>query len=140
MKLENGKLSVSENEAEFRKKLEMVLQDWFDLCFWDLKEIIPKLAEEKNETYQIQYVNDDALNLRFKVIGEKGGSQQEKFEVELFRGDMVCSYPMCFVYRHGERETYSITKVVRVDHISTRAQQSNSEKGKKAYEKLMKEE
>lgn len=140
MKLENGKLNVSENEAEFRKKLERVLQDWFELCFWDLKEIIPKLAEEENETYQIQHVNDDTLNLRFKVIGEKGGNQQEKFEVELFRGDMVCSYPMCFVYRHGERETYSITKVVKVDHIPARVQQANNKKGKKAYEKLMKEE
>lgn len=140
MKLENGKLNVSENEVEFRKKLESVLQDWFELCFWDLKDIIPKLAEEENETYQIQYVSDDTVNLRFNVIGKKEGKQQEKFEVELFRGDMVCSYPMCFVYRHAERETYSITKVVKVDYIPIRAHQFNNKKGKKAYEKLIKEE
>ncbi len=139
MKLENGKLSVSENEAEFRKKLERVLQDWFDLCLWDLKEIIPKLAKEENETYQIQYVSDDTLNLRFKVIGEREGKQEE-FDVELFRGDMTCPYSMCFVYRDGERENYSITRVIHVDNLTISGQQFNNKKAKKAYEKLMKEE
>ncbi len=139
MKLENGKLTVSENEAEFRKKLERVLQDWFDLCFWDLKEIIPKLAKEENETYQIQYVSYDTLNLRFKVIGEREGKQEE-FDVELFRGDMVCPFAMCLVYRPSKKEIYYIRRVIRIDNLTISKQQSNSEEAKKAYEKLMKEE
>ncbi len=112
MKLEKGKLTVREDEAEFRKKLERVLEDWFDLCFWDLKGIIPKLAEGENETYQIQYVSEGTLNLRFKV---KAG--EEEFEVELFRGDMTCPYSMCFVYRNGKRESYSIERTIEVERL-----------------------
>ena len=139
MKIENGKLIVGEDEAEFRKKLERVLEDWFDLYFWDLKEIIPKLAEEKNETYQIQYISHDTLNLRFKVIGEKEGKQQEEFKVVLFRGDMVCPFSMCLVYRQSKREIYYIRRIIRIDNLTISKHQSNSQNDKKNYEELMKE-
>lgn len=108
-----GEIHSVKGDIEFRKILDEILREWYDLEFKDIVDILNEIGI-KSKRYKLILLKEECTDLELMVK-----TNNERIKVILFKEIIMYPYPICKVFRKGKNtEIYALQKKLKVKKIN----------------------